>query len=135
MNFLNIILSIFANLNKLVQNKKILLILIYYGVLNHIFELSLFYLSFNIFNEDITLSKIILLFSVSFTLDRIPFIRQLPGLTEILFATISLTFGYDFVYAVFTKLLINLTGLISISINYIFSLIANSLIVSRNRIY
>lgn len=120
--YLNILYNITSDfafkIKILLRNKKILIALLISGFLIHAFEMCLFYLSFQIFLGDTSLSKYILLFAVSFIIDSIPFIKSIPGLSEILYATISIPFGFDFTYSFLTKFLLTFSSIVSLSFNY-----------------
>jgi len=107
----------------LIKNKDILKTLVIFGFIFHIFEISLFYLSFSIFNLEFSISTFLILFAIFFVLDRLPIIRDIPGFSEILFATATIPFGFDFTFSFLTKFLLRFTGILSSGFNYIFSLI------------
>ena len=67
-----IINEIILKIKQLIKNKNILIILLIFGLICHVLELGLFYYSFNIFLGETPMSKIIILFGISFILDRIP---------------------------------------------------------------
>ena len=94
-------------------------------------EITLFYFSFNIFLGETSISKIILLFGVSFILDRVPIIRDVPGFSEVLFATASIPFGFEFTYSLLTKFLLRFTGIISLGFNYVLSLIISDILYKK----
>lgn len=135
LNYLiNIQKSIILKIKESIRNKKILLTLIGFGIINHLLELILFYLSFGIFLGENVMSKIILLFGISFILDRLPIIRDIPGFSEILFATVSTTFGFEFTYSLLTKFLLRFTGIISLGFNYVLSLIIRFFLYNKKNI-
>lgn len=123
--------SINLKIKKILYNKKILKILFSFGIINHIFEISLFYFSFNVFLGETAPSTLFLLFGLSFILDRIPIIRDIPGFSEILFALASTPFGFDFTYSLLTKFLLRFTGIISVLFNYILSLIVSDILYKK----
>ena len=133
-SLVNIQKSINLKIKKTIRNKKILLTLIIFGLINHLLELALFYLSFGIFLGTNAISKIILLFGISFLLDRVPIIRDVPGFSEILFATVSVTFGFEFTYSLLTKFLLRFTGIISLGFNYILSLILRDFLYNKKNL-
>jgi len=114
-----------------IKDKNILIILFIFGVINHFLEITLFYFSFNIFLGETSMSKIILLFGVSFILDRVPIIRDVPGFSEVLFATASIPFGFEFTYSLLTKFLLRFTGIISLGFNYVLSLIISDILYKK----
>tara|TARA_B100001175_G_scaffold194847_1_gene165349 strand:+ start:2389 stop:3357 length:969 start_codon:yes stop_codon:yes gene_type:complete len=123
--------SINLQIKKILYNKNILKVLFGFGFINHIFEISLFYFSFNVFLGETAPSTLILLFGLSFILDRIPIIRDIPGFSEILFATASIPFGFDFTYSLLTKFLLRFTGIISLLFNYVLSLIISDFLYKK----
>ena len=116
---------------RLIKNKDILKILFIFGFIGHIFEISLFYLSFSIFNLEFSISTFIILFAIFFILDRLPIIRDIPGFSEIIFATATIPFGFDFTFSFLTKFLLRFTGILSSGFNYIFSLIAGYFLIKK----
>jgi len=123
--------SINLQIKKILYNKNILKVLFGFGFINHIFEISLFYFSFNVFLGETAPSTLVLLFGLSFILDRIPIIRDIPGFSEILFATASIPFGFDFTYSLLTKFLLRFTGIISLLFNYVLSLIISDFLYKK----
>ena len=115
----------------LIKNKDILKTLVIFGFIFHIFEISLFYLSFSIFNLEFSISTFLILFAIFFVLDRLPIIRDIPGFSEILFATATIPFGFDFTFSFLTKFLLRFTGILSSGFNYIFSLIAGYFLIKK----
>ena len=67
----------------------------------------------------------LILFGLSFILDRIPLISNIPGMNEILFASISIPLGLFFYEGLILKLILRITGIISIFINYLVFYILN----------
>ncbi len=126
-----IINEIILKIKKLIKDKNILITLFIFGLICHLLELGLFYLSFNIFLGETALSKIIILFGISFVLDRIPIIRDIPGFSEIIFATVLVPFGFEFTYSLLTKFLLRFTGIIALGINYIFSLVTSDILYDK----
>ena len=102
------------------SNKKVFLIIFSTVLLNHIFELLIFYFSYSIVYPKLDIGLFILFFGVSFLLDRIPLINSFPGINELIFATISVPFGYDFTDGVLLKFIIRIVGILSIIFNIIF---------------
>lgn len=129
--FINIQKNINLKIKNSINNKNILLTLIVFGIINHFLEIVLFYFSFGIFLGETAISKIILLFGLSFVLDRVPIIRDVPGFSEIIFATVSTTFGFEFTYSLLTKFLLRFTGIISLGFNYILSLVISDFLYKK----
>jgi hypothetical protein len=99
--------------------KKTILYLLGYGITIHLIELYIFYVSSNIILDNLELKTLIILFGINFILDRVPFISNIPGINEIIFASISIPLGLYFHQGLLLKLLLRITGIISIMINYI----------------
>lgn len=129
-----VINEIISKIKKLIIDKNILIILFIFGLICHVLELGLFYFSFNIFLGETTMSKIIILFGISFVLDRIPIIRNIPGFSEIIFATVLIPFGFEFTYSLLTKFLLRFSGIISIGFNYILCLIIRDFLYYKNNL-
>jgi len=127
-----IILNFAQKIISLLGNKKILITILISGFFVHAFEIFLFYLSFQIFLGETSLSKYILLFAVSFVIDRLPYVKSLPGLSEMLYATISIPFGFDFTYSFLTKFLLTFSGILSLSINYFFHSFINFFLYKKS---
>jgi hypothetical protein len=87
----------------------------------HFFELLIFYFSCKIFIADFSFEKILLLFVVSFLLDRIPFVSSIVGSNEIIFGFFSTYLGLLFHEGVLIKFIIRLTGVIVIVLSFIYS--------------
>jgi hypothetical protein len=117
---------IFLFIKKSFFTLKTIIILIIFGILSHFFEILLFYLSYDLFISDFKIEIMILLFTVSFLLDRIPIFSNIPGVTETIFAGIGIPFGLFFHEGFLIKLLLRITGYVSICFNFIFSYISNS---------
>ena len=126
-----IINEIISKIKKLIRDKNILIILFIFGLICHVLELGLFYFSFNIFLGETAMSKIIILFGISFVLDRIPIIRDIPGFSEVIFATVLTPFGFEFTFSLLTKFLLRFTGIISLGVNYIFSLVISDFLYKK----
>jgi hypothetical protein len=109
--------NLFEIIKKIFLKKKVIIILFLNTLIIHIFEIVLFYLICNIFLENINTQTIILLFLVSFILDRIPFIAETPGLSEIILGSIGLSFGFVFVDGAIIKLLLRLLNYFSTLLN------------------
>ncbi len=123
LNFYEMAYEAYAFTLKIFLNFKIIVILFIMGFVNHFFEILLFYLSCNIFLGNIDPNMFLFLFAVNFLLDRIPFIKDIPGFSEIIFASISLPLGFDFTLSLFAKLLLRFSGILSILINYFITML------------
>ena len=99
--------------------KKTILYLLIYGVVIHAFELYIFYLSVSIILTNIGFKTILVLFGISFILDRIPLTTNVPGLNEILFASISIPLGLYLHQGIILKLLLRIIVVTSTLINYL----------------
>ena len=60
---------------------------------------------------------VIVLFALSFIIDRIPFLSEIPGVNEVFLGTAGLLFGIDFIDGVIIKLLFRFLNFISIILN------------------
>jgi hypothetical protein len=89
----------------------------------HFFELLIFYISCKIFIIEISFEKILLLFAISFLLDRIPFLSNVIGSNEIIFGFLSTYLGLFFHEGVLIKFIIRFTGILAIISSFIFSVI------------
>jgi hypothetical protein len=98
--------------------KKTILYLLGYGIIIHLIELYIFYMAKNIILINLELEILLILFGISFILDRVPYISNIPGINEVLFASISIPLGLYFEQGLLLKLLLRLTAIISIIINY-----------------
>jgi len=87
----------------------------------HIIEISIFILSYNIFFPNFNVETLLLLFAVSFLLDRIPFLSNIIGSSEVLFAFLSKFFGLLFYEGLLIKFIIRITGVLAIFACYCFS--------------
>lgn len=105
--------------------KKTIFYLLGYGIVIHFVELYIFYISSEIIQPDLTIKTVLILFGLSFILDRIPLISNIPGINEILFASISIPLGLFFYEGLILKLTLRITGIISIFINYLMFYILN----------
>ena len=72
----------------------------------------------NIVLINLELETLLILFGISFILDRVPYISNIPGINEVLFASISIPLGLYFEQGLLLKLLLRLIAIISIIINY-----------------
>lgn len=86
----------------------------------HLVEILIFILSYNIFFHKFTTETLLLLFAVSFLLDRIPFLSNIVGSSEVIFAIFSTFLGVMFHEGLLIKFIIRLTGMLAISICYFF---------------
>lgn len=99
--------------------KKTILYLLIYGVLIHALDLCIFYLSASIILVDVGFKTILVLFGLNFILERIPLIPNIPGLSELLFASMTIPFGLYLYQGVILKLLLRIITFISTIINYL----------------
>jgi len=105
---------------ELFKKKNIFNILFLASIL-HLTELYIFYLTSNIFFLEISLEKILVLFIISFFLDRIPFLSNIIGSSEIIFGFLSIYFGLLFHEGIFIKFIIRITGIIIMLFFFLFS--------------
>jgi len=115
-NIYHIIFSFIKNQSFL---KKTILYLLGYGIIIHLIEIYIFYISKNIILINLELEILLILFGINFILDRVPYISNIPGINEVLFASISIPLGLYFEQGLLLKFLLRLTGVISIIINYL----------------
>ena len=99
--------------------KKTIIYLLGYGVIIHLIELYIFYISSTIIQTEIIFKTVLILFGLNFVLDRIPFISNIPGINEVLFASISIPLGFFFYEGLILKLMLRVTGIISIFVNFL----------------
>jgi hypothetical protein len=92
--------------------KKNIFNIIFLASILHLIELYIFYLTSNIFFSEISLEKILILFIISFFLDRIPFLSNIIGSSEIMFGFLSIYFGLLFHQGILIKFIIRITGII-----------------------
>jgi hypothetical protein len=123
--YLKSALKLFKILKKTFSKKKIIAILYLNTIIVHIFEIALFYLVCSIFLENLNIQTIIILFAVSFIFDRIPFVAEIPGLSEIILGFLSLSLGFFFVDGAIIKLLLRLLNYISILLNSVAYFVIN----------
>tara|TARA_Y100000591_G_C21848224_1_gene709977 strand:- start:2326 stop:3294 length:969 start_codon:yes stop_codon:yes gene_type:complete len=105
--------------------KKTIYYLLGYGILIHIIEILIFYMSSLIIQPDITLKTLLILFGVNFILDRIPLISNVPGINEILFAGVGIAVGLFFYEALILKIILRVNLVITTFLNYIIYYILN----------
>ena len=110
---------IFSFIKSQIFLKKTIIYLLGYGIIIHLLELYIFYISSKIIQTEIVFQTVLILFGLNFILDRIPFISNIPGISEALFAGISISLGFFFYEGLILKLLLRITGIISIVINYL----------------
>lgn len=116
---------IFLFLSTKIFIKKTIFYLLIYGIMIHILDLFIFYFSSVIIQPEIPIKTLLLLFGLNFILDRIPLISNIPGINEILFASISIPLGFFFIDGLVLKLLLRVISVIGIFINYIIFYILN----------
>jgi len=115
------IFFIFNTILKFFFLRKIIILLTFYSLLLHFIELIFFYFVYTIFYKNTgSLNIFFLLFTVNFILDRIPYVHQIPGIVETIFALISIPLGLSFSNSFILKLIIRFSDIISSLITYIF---------------
>ena len=107
--------------------KKTILYLLGYGIAIHFVELYIFYISSVVIQPDLAIKSVLILFGLNFILDRIPLFANIPGINEILFASISIPLGLFFYEGLILKLILRFTGIISIFFNYFIFYVLNSI--------
>ena len=109
------------NLSKILKEiyfKKIVVITLCLNtIIVHVFEIVIFYLVCVIFLDNINLQTIIILFLASFLIDRIPFISDVPGASEVILGMIGVPLGFFFVDIAIVKLIIRFSNYFSILLN------------------
>ncbi len=120
--------SIFIFVKRQSSINKTILYLLTYGITIHIFELYIFYITSIVILDDISIKTLVILFGLSFILDRIPFISSIPGIKEILFASISIPLGLYFIEGLVLKLILRIAETIAIFFNFIMFYLFNSMI-------
>lgn len=110
---------IFIYVKKQSSIKKTFYYLLGFGIIIHLVELYIFYISSIIILDNIGLKTLIILFGLSFILDRIPFISSIPGVKEILFASISIPLGLYFIEGLVLKLILRVAETIAIFFNFL----------------
>jgi len=113
----NIGLTILFFIKNSVKKSGTILIIIVFSSTSHLFEFLLFYLSYDLFMTELKIETLIILFSLSFVLDRVPIISNIPGLNETIFAAISVPMGLYFNESFLTKLTLRFTGYFSVILN------------------
>jgi hypothetical protein len=109
--------KLFEIIKKIFSKKKVIIILFLNTIIVHIFEIVLFYFVCTIFLGNINAQTIIILFVVSFIIDRIPFVAETPGFSEIIIGFIGVSLGFVFVDGAILKLLLRLLTYFSILLN------------------
>jgi len=107
----------FESLKKIYFKKTTLTILCLNTIVVHIFEIVIFYLVCTNFLENINAQTIITLFVVSFVIDRLPFISDIPGTSEIIVGLAGVSFGIFFVDGAIIKLTLRFLKYFSILFN------------------
>ena len=110
----------FNNLKKNFLSKQNLTLLFFSSALLHLCEIFIFYLVFTIFVPTQSLENIFLFFSVNFILDRVPFISNLPGLSEVILGLLGLSMGIIFIDIALVKLTLRFSDYFSIIFNNAF---------------
>ena len=109
--------KLFEIIKKIFSKKKVIIILFLNTIIVHIFEIVLFYFVCTIFLGNINAQTIIILFVVSFIIDRIPFVAETPGFSEVIIGFIGVSLGFVFVDGAILKLLLRLLTYFSILLN------------------
>jgi len=112
--------------------KKTLFYLLTFGVSIHVLDLYIFYLSIGVVLTNIGFKTILLLFGINFILDRIPLISSIPGLNDILFASISVPFGLYLYQGIILKLLLRILLIVSTIMNYLIFYFLNKIGSMKN---
>ena len=116
---------IFSFIKSQIFLKKTIIYLIGYGVVIHLIELYIFYITSIIIQPEIAIKTILILFALNFILDRIPLISSIPGINELLFASISIPLGLFFFEGLVLRLVIRVTDITSIFVNYLIFYFSN----------
>jgi uncharacterized membrane protein YbhN (UPF0104 family) len=88
------------------------------GAIVFVIEIFIFFFAYRIFFSDSYYSNIFLLFAILFILDKIPFIGNIIGVSEILYGFIFVNVGLDFYQGVVIKLICRVTGIIALVASY-----------------
>lgn len=88
------------------------------GAILFAIEIFIFFFAYRIFFSDSYYSNIFLLFAILFILDKIPFIGNIIGVSEILYGFIFVNLGLDFYQGVVIKLICRVTGIIALVASY-----------------
>ena len=121
--FFDKLLDIISYINTFYELKiKILLKkLIFITLLIHFVELLIFYICCKIFfKTNFSVDIFFILFCLSFFVDRIPYLSQIPGVQELLFVYLASPFGLDLNDTFFIKIIMRFSAILSISSNFIF---------------
>ena len=110
---------IFSFIKSQIFLKKTIFYLIGYGIIIHLIELYIFYITSMIIQPEIAIKTILILFGLNFILDRIPFVSSIPGINEVLFASISIPLGLFFFEGLVLRLVIRISSITSIFLNYL----------------
>lgn len=109
--------SLLEILKEIYFKKTTIIILCLNTIIVHIFEIVIFYLVCNFFLENINLQTVIILFAANFIIDRLPFVSEIPGASEIILGTIGVPLGIFFIDGVIIKLAIRFLNYFSILLN------------------
>ena len=115
--YLESALKLFEILKKTFSKKKTIAILCLNTIIVHIFEIVIFYFVSTIFLNNVNIETIIIFFAVNFTIDRIPFFSEIPGIGEIILGTIGLSLGIIFTDGAIIKLTLRFLNYLSILLN------------------
>ena len=115
--WINYVFDILNILRKSFKYNKNIKIFIFFTIIIHLVELSIFYFSGIVFLSSYSFSIIIALFAASIILTRIPFIYNITGLCEIILGTIGVSMGVFFIDAALIQLLIRINIYLSVILN------------------
>lgn len=104
-------------LNNSYEKKKALSILFLNTIIVHAVEVIMFYMICNFFLDNVNIQVILGLFVASFILDRIPFVSEIPGISEIILGLLFLPLGLYFADGIIIKLTLRIINYISILFN------------------
>ena len=115
--FLGSIYNLSKILKEIYFKKIVVVILCLNTIIVHVFEIVIFYLVCDIFLENINLQTIIILFLASFVIDRIPFVSEIPGASEVILGIVGVPLGFFFIDIAIVKLVIRFLNYFSIILN------------------
>lgn len=115
--YLGSLYNLIEILKKILIKKYLLIILSLNTMVVHLFEIIIFYLICVFFIDNINLHIVITLFAASYVIDRIPFVSEIPGASEIIIGTIGVPFGIYFIDGVIIKLSIRFLNYLSVLLN------------------
>ena len=116
----NFSLIVFDFIKSNALKTKAILIMIVFISISHCLEFLVFYFSYDLFINNVKIKTLMIMFSISFILDRTPIVANIPGLNETIFATISVPMGLYFNESFFIKLTQRFMTYFSVIINFLF---------------